>query len=148
MQENVNIQNVMQVRVAKLESVKLIGFQGEHLDDQHKLFAQMDARAKEISQKKNGNQYLVILPGLIPIVAVEVNDTSDVLEGMTAYTIPEDEYVIFKFEEKYIGDFWSSICTEENQSKYNIDLSKPRYEVFTHSLQLAGVTEWYIPTIS
>ncbi|MNZ60871.1 Bacterial transcription activator, effector binding domain [compost metagenome] len=148
MQGNVNIQNVMQVRIARLEAVKLIGFQGESLDDQHRLFTQMDERANAISQKKSENQYLVILPGLIPLVAVEVNETSDMLEGMTAYTIPEDEYVIFKFEEKYIGDFWSSICTEENQAKYNIDLSKPRYEVFTPSLQPTGVTEWYIPAIS
>lgn len=146
MQGNVNIQNVMQVRIAKLEAIKLIGFQGDNLDDQHRLFSQMDEKLREITKMKSAYQYLVILPGFFPLVAVEVYETTDVPEGMTAYTIPEDEYVIFRFEEKYIGDFWNSICTEENQSKYNIDLSKPRYEVFTPSLQPTGITEWYIPT--
>ncbi len=136
----------MQVRTEKQKAVQLIGFQGYNLEDQHKLFEQMKQNFNAITTKKSENQYLVILPGLFPLVAVEVNETNDVPEGMTTYIIPEDEYVIFRFEEKYIGDFWSSICTEENQAKYNIDLSKPRYEIFTSSLQPTGVTEWYFPT--
>jgi predicted transcriptional regulator YdeE len=148
MQSNVIIHNVMQVRTSKLKAVELIGFQGNNLDDQHRLSVLLNQRVSEISSKVSDNKYLVILPGLLPLVAVEVNDTSAVPEGMVAFTIPEDEYVIFRFEEKYIGDFWSSICTEENQSKYNIDLSKPRYEIFTANLQPRGVTEWYFPTKS
>lgn len=67
-QGHVNIQNVMQVRTAKLKAVKLIGFQGHKLDDQHELFPQMEERIGEIASKKSVNQYLVILPGLLPLV--------------------------------------------------------------------------------
>lgn len=149
MKDNVTIQDVMQVRNAKrLEAINLIGFKGDDLDDQHRLFALMDEMVGEINTQKSDNQYLVILPGLLPFVGVEVNETSDVPDGMTTYSIPEDEYVIFRFEEKYIGDFWNSICTKENQTKYHIDLSKPRYEIFKLDLQPTGVTEWYIPTKS
>lgn len=51
-QENVNIQSVVQVRTAKLEAVKLIGLQGDNLDDQHRLFAQMGERANELPRKE------------------------------------------------------------------------------------------------
>lgn len=142
------MQDEMQIRTAKLEAVKLIGFKGVSLDDQHRLFTLMEEMMGQIIARKSDNQYLVILPGLLPLVAVEVNEINHVPDGMTAFLIPEDEYVIFRFEEKYIGDFWDSICTIDNQTRYNIDLSKPRYEIFTSNLQSSGFTEWYIPTKS
>jgi len=135
----------VQTRVAKLRSVELIGFQGEHLEDERKLFDQLERNISEITRL---NQYLVILPGIRPFVAVEFNELGDAPDGMTSNTIPEGEYVIFTFEKKYVGEFWGNICTEENQAKYRIDLSKPRYEIFTPDLQPTETLEWYIPRSS
>lgn len=142
------MQDGMQERTAKMEAVNLIGFIGDNLDDQHRLFSIMEEKIGQIIARKSDDQYLVILPGLFPFVGVEVNELNVVPDGMIAYLIPEDEYVIFRFEERHIGDFWDSICTIDNQIRYNIDLSKPRYEIFTSNLQSAGFTEWYIPTKS
>ena len=139
------MQDILQVRNVKLDEVKLIGFMGDNLDDQHRLFVLMDEKIEQINSRNSDNQFLVILPGLLPLVAVEVKETINVPDGMTEFNIPEDDYVIFRFEEKYISDFWESICTIENQTKYNIDFSKPRYEIFTQDLQSTGFTEWYIP---
>ncbi len=80
------------------------------------------------------------------MVAVEVDEPRDVPEGMSSYVIPEEEYVVFSFEKKYIGEFWNTIYTEENQLEYNIDLAKPRFEVFASQLDAAGMVERYIPT--
>jgi len=134
----------VQTRVEKLRSVELVGFQGEHLEDEHKLFDQLK---QSISDSERRNRYFVILPGIRPLVAVEASDVGDIPKGMTSYTIPEDEYVLFRFEKKHVGEFWSKICTEENQAKYKIDLSKPRFEIFTSNLQPIGILEWYIPTM-
>ncbi|QYR20976.1 GyrI-like domain-containing protein [Paenibacillus sp. sptzw28] len=135
--------NFVQTRVEKLRSVELVGFQGENLEDEPELFDQLKQTIGEIEKMK---QYLVILPGIRPLVAVEFNALGDVPEGMTSFTIPEGEYVIFNFEKKYVGEFWSKICTEENQARYSIDLSKPRYEIFTPDLQPTETLAWYIPT--
>ncbi|MFD0712980.1 hypothetical protein [Paenibacillus sp. GCM10027626] len=140
-----SLDHFLQVRSAKLSSFQLIGFQGEKLEDERKVFDQLKQSINEIATM---NQYLVILPGIKPLAAVEVIETDDVPQGMMSYTIPEDEYVIFRFEKKFIGEFWINICTRENQAKYQIDLSKPRYEIFTPVLQSTGMVEWYIPTMS
>jgi predicted transcriptional regulator YdeE len=137
------MEGFVQTRVAKLRSVELVGFLGEHLEDERKLFNQLE---QNISELKSMNRYLVILPGICPLVAVEFDELGDVPEGMMSYTLPDGEYVIFRFEKKHVGEFWSNICTEENQAKYNIDLSKPRYEIFTSTLQPTGTLEWRIPT--
>ncbi|KRE32519.1 hypothetical protein ASG81_23575 [Paenibacillus sp. Soil522] len=63
--------NFVQTRVAKLRSVELVGFQGESLEDEHKLFDQLKQSISDIKRK---NQYLVILPGIRPLVAVEVSE--------------------------------------------------------------------------
>jgi hypothetical protein len=139
------MQDLLQVRNVKLDEVKLVGIMGDNLDDQHRLFVLIDEKIGQINSRKSDNLFLVILPGLLPLVAVEVDETNSIPDGMTAFLVPEDDYVIFRFEEKYISDFWESICTIENQRKYNIDLSKPRYEIFKPELQSIGFTEWYIP---
>ncbi|TLS52479.1 GyrI-like domain-containing protein [Paenibacillus antri] len=119
------------------------------MDDQDRLFTEMRARLEEVRSRKNDELYLVILPDrFIPYVAVEAADLHDVPPGMVMHRIPEDDYVVFRIEEKYLGDFWSSICSNENQLYYRIDLAKPRYERFTQELQPNGITEWYIPTVS
>ncbi|WP_409344315.1 effector binding domain-containing protein [Paenibacillus sp. MBLB4367] len=146
MSEAVNIQDVVQVRNVTIGAVRLIGIQGGKLEDQHDLFAQMEARVGEIASRKSDHPYLIILPnGLVPLVAVEVEPAGEVPEGMVAYTLPEDEYVLFHFAEAHIGEFWGSICSEENQVRYGIDLSKPRFEMFAPNLQPKGMVEWYLP---
>jgi hypothetical protein len=57
------------------------------LDDQHRLFALLNEKVGEINEKSD-NQYLVILPGLLPFVALEVNETSDVYEIFTSNLQP------------------------------------------------------------
>jgi predicted transcriptional regulator YdeE len=145
MSSSVDIAELMQVRTAKIGAVSLIGLQGLNLDDQKRLFGELEARVTEIGNRTSDSLYLVIPNDFRPIVAVEVSAASEVPEGMIAFTIPEGDYVAFRLEKKHVGDFWSNICTSENQMKYNIDLSKPRFETFSPELQSAGVLEWYIP---
>lgn len=141
----INIQEFLHTRTVKLEAIDLIGFEGQELEDQHKLFTQLSEYNTRITTKKSENPYLVILPGLVPFVALECTNTNSIPEGMTTHTIPEEEYVVFRFKESYVGDFWSTICTEENQQQYNIDLARPRFEISTSDLQSQKLVEWYIP---
>lgn len=148
MVEKVSIHERMQVRTAILGPTRLIGVKGNVLEDQHDLFKEMKLRMNEIKARTNDHAYLVILPRVVPFVALEVTETDEVPQGMVAHSIPEEEYAVFRFEEKDIGDFWDSICSQENQARYNIDLSKPRFEIFLPDLQPQGMTEWYIPVNS
>ena len=59
--------------------------------------------------------------------------------------IPEQEYEVFRFEEKHIGAFWQYLCSQENQEKYGLDIVKARYEIFNDALQPHGITEIYYP---
>jgi|GEM_PF-1378180 len=133
----------VETRVVRLRSIELAGFQGEDLEDEHRLFDQLE---QSIGENKRLKQYLVILPGVRPYAAVELSQLGAASEGMTLFTVPGGEYVIFKFDKKDIGRFWCEVCTEENQANYNIDLSKPRYEVFIPEEQPVEHLEWYIPT--
>lgn len=136
-----------QTRIYELEAITLVGFKGNSLDEENALFDLLSARLDEIHNRKNHHQYLVVEGSKpAPIVAVEVAETSLVPEGMISYTIPKGEYVIFLFETAFIGDFWEQVCSPENQDKYNIDLSKPRFEIFTAEVQNKKTIEWYIPT--
>lgn len=139
------IETMVQVRTESIGALRLIGFQGEHLDDQHELFERLELNITDITSKKNNYSYLVILPGLKPLVAIEAHSIREVPAGMTACTIPADDYVVFRLEMKHLGHFWNTICTQENQLKYHIDLSKPRFELFGNQLLPKGITEWYIP---
>lgn len=136
-----------QIRTYELEAVTLVGFKGKSLDEENALFDLLSVRFDEIPNKKNQNQYMVVEGNNpAPVVAVEVTEIGLVPEGMISYTIPKGEYVVFSFEAKFIGDFWEQVCSLENQDKYNIDLSKPRFEIFTSELQDNKKIEWYIPT--
>lgn len=137
--------DIVQVREVKLEAVNLIGLQGMRLEDQHELFRMLESRMNEIDATRNGSPYLVITPDFRPVVGVEVGTFDKVPQGMIAYTIPADDYVVFRFEKKHIGNFWNQICSDENQSNYNIDLTKPRYERFAPELQSSGTVEWHLP---
>jgi predicted transcriptional regulator YdeE len=136
-----------QIRTYELEAVTLVGFKGKSLDEENALFDLLSVRFDEIPNKKNQNQYMVVEGNNpAPVVAVEVTEIGLVPEGMISYTIPKGEYVVFSFEAKFIGDFWEQVCSLENQDKYNIDFSKPRFEIFTSELQNKKRIEWYIPT--
>lgn len=136
-----------QTRTYELEAVTLVGFKGKSLDEENALFELLSARFDEIANKKNQIQYMVVEGNNpAPVVAVEVTEIGLVPEEMISYTIPKGEYVVFSFEAKFIGDFWEQVCSPENQDKYNIDLSKPRFEIFTSELQDNKKIEWYIPT--
>jgi predicted transcriptional regulator YdeE len=141
------LNNFAKTRIYALEAVTLIGFKGNSLDEEDTLFDLLSARLDEIPNKKNQHQYMVVEGSQpAPLVAVEVTETRLVPEGMISYTIPKGEYLVFSFEAKFIGDFWEQVCSPENQDKYNIDLSKPRFEIFTSELQDNKKIEWYIPT--
>lgn len=141
------LSDFVQTRVCELEAVTLVGFQGQSMDEENELFDQLTTRSNEIPARKNDHQYLVVSgSNPTPVVAVEVEEISSVPESMTSYTIPSGEYVVFSFEERFIGDFWQHVCSSDNQAKYNIDLSKPRFEIFPSELQSEKMTEWYIPT--
>ncbi|RKN84256.1 AraC family transcriptional regulator [Paenibacillus ginsengarvi] len=140
------LENVIQVRTVKRDVTPLIGFEGAGLDDEKRLFKRLNETFELIAGGKRPPMYLVILmPGFRPFAAVEAPDSGPIPNGMTAYTIPADDYVVFGFEKAHVGLFWSSICTEDNQKKYNIDLAKPRFEIGTPELETAGLIEWYIP---
>ncbi|MBS4201452.1 hypothetical protein KHA93_17645 [Bacillus sp. FJAT-49732] len=83
------LQDILQVRTEWLPSIQLIGFQGR-LDDQHTLFSDLNEKVNDLLTKKTANQYLVILPELISVVAIERNDVKFIPDVMTAFIIPED----------------------------------------------------------
>lgn len=143
----VTFSDIVETRACKLHAFTLVGYEGQSMDEEKHLFNQLNEHANEISAVKSDNRYLVVLGKfIVPFVALEVTDATNVPSLMKALTIPEDEYVAFKFSKKHVGDFWATVCTAENQNQYNIDLSKPRFEIFTPELQDTGLLEWYIPT--
>jgi predicted transcriptional regulator YdeE len=140
------MEQAMQVRTIVTEPVKLVGFMSANgPQDERMLFERLQARKSEIAGRTGEEEYLVIVPGGL-IVAAPVSDITDVPEGMIGYTIEADEYVVFRFEEKFIGDFWDYFCNPANQNKYNLNIDKPRFEIFRSDLQPQGVTEIYFPT--
>ncbi|WP_158302066.1 effector binding domain-containing protein [Paenibacillus mesophilus] len=142
----VNIDEFMQVRFERREAVSVVGVKGGGPDDENRLFDEIKARGDEIAHKKNLNHYLVIIPNGL-IIAHEVTESDGPIpEGMVGFTIPADEYAVCRFEERYIGSFWGHICKEPVKSKYNLNFTKPRFEIFAEHLQPQGVTEIYIPT--
>lgn len=140
------ISEFVQTRTCSLQTLTLVGFQGQSLAEENELFDRLNARLQEITNRKNDHPYMIVAGSEpAPVVAVEVVEPGQVPEGMIRYTLPEGEYVVFSFEERYIGEFWEQVCTPERQADYGIDLSKPRFEVFAPELQAANRVEWYIP---
>jgi len=142
---NENIEEFMQVRYEKREAVLVVGVKGDGPQDENRLFAELESGKNEIVNKKNENQYLVIIPNGL-IVGHAVTELGSIPEGMISFVIPADEYAVCRFEEKYIGSFWGQICKVPIQTKYNLNFIKPRFEIFVEHLQPQGMTEIYIPT--
>jgi predicted transcriptional regulator YdeE len=140
----VTFSDSIEAHICRVNAVSLIGIQGISMDEEKELFNRLNDRLGEIEAKKS-TKYLVVSGKVpAPFAAVEVLDTANVPEGMVAFTIPEGEYVKFKLNKEHVGLFWANVCTNENQAKYNIDLSKPRFELFTSDMPTA-IIEWYIP---
>lgn len=145
MSVQVNMDEVLQVKNIQLLAIEVIGFIGNGPEDEIELFAEMKLRKDEIENRIDENEYLVITPdGLI--VASAVPNVDIIPVGMVHVTIPADEYVVFRFEEKFIGDFWDHFSSPQSQAKYNLNCDKIRFEIFKEELQPKGITEIYFPT--
>ncbi|MEK8127482.1 GyrI-like domain-containing protein [Paenibacillus filicis] len=140
----VKFSETVEAQICRIHAVSLIGIQGKSMDEEKELFSRLNDRVEEIEAKKSTNCLLVSGREPTPFVAVEVSDTANVPEGMVAVTIPEGEYVKFKFNKEHVGLFWANVCTDENQAKYKLDLSKPRFELFTPDMP-TDLIEWYLP---
>ncbi|MDF2651149.1 MAG: hypothetical protein K0Q73_6954 [Paenibacillus sp.] len=143
----VKMEELMQVRIVSIEAIEAIGFRGRGPEDEKKLFADLRSRMTEIQNRKDDHEYLIIGPeGLF--AAAAVTNTEFIPEGMVLITIPADEYNVFRFEEKYIGDFWNYFSNPDAQAEYILDCDKIRFEIFKEELQPKGVTEIYFPVNS
>lgn len=109
--------------------------------------ATLKARREEIQdQAADHNTYMVIHDnGSKMTVGLLVNRVGEVPEGMVSMTLPEEEYEVFRFEEKHICSFWQFFCEQDNQKKYGVDAAKARFEIFNDGLQPNGVTEICFP---
>ncbi|MCC3372919.1 GyrI-like domain-containing protein [Cohnella sp. REN36] len=77
----------MQVKQIQLAAIQTIGFRGEGIQDEHKLFRQLKSRKNEIEHRIDEHAYLVISPdGLY--VAAAVARFGAIPEGMESVTIP------------------------------------------------------------
>lgn len=140
------IEDAFQVKRVRLDSAEIVGFKGMGLQDEHLLFEQLQARKHEIAHQISDEEYLVISPkGLV--VGVRVSQVVELPEKMVHITIPADDYMIFRFEEKMIGDFWEYFSKTNNRAKYKLDCDKMRFEIFKEELQPKGMTEIYVPVV-
>jgi predicted transcriptional regulator YdeE len=151
-QNTVNMEELWTTRSEQYGMRLIIGVQNQlpqsYEDEQH-LFATLKARKNEIrDQTMDGNTYMVIHDnGSKMTVGLMVNFIREVPEGMVSLTLPEEEYEIFRFDEKHICSFWQYFCVQDNQKKYELDVVKARYETFNDSLQPHGITEIYFPKV-
>lgn len=151
-QNTVNMEELWTTRRERYGTRLIIGVQNQlpqsYEDEQH-LFATLKARKNEIlDQTMDGNTFMVIHDnGTKMTVGLMVNHIREVPEGMVTLILPEEEYEVFRFEEKYICSFWQYFCDQDNQKKYKLDVAKARYETFNDSLQPHGITEIYYPKL-
>ncbi|WHX50951.1 GyrI-like domain-containing protein [Paenibacillus woosongensis] len=142
-----NLNEIVETYNCKRKAFILIGFSGQSMEEEKHLFRKLNERMNEITNSTNKLQYLVVSGKYpTPFVGAEVTDSQNVPEGMNALTIPAEEYVAFKFKKEHVGDFWENVCTIDNQERYQIDLSKPRFEIFKPDQQNTELLEWFIPT--
>lgn len=145
-----NMEELWKTREERLGMRRIIGVQNQlpqsHEDEQQQ-FATIKARSSEIpDQTMDGNLYMVIHEnGSKMTVGLTVHHVSEIPEGMVSLTLPEQDYQVFRFEEKHICSFWKYFCDHENQAKFELDVVKARFEVFNDSLQPHGFTEIFFP---
>lgn len=149
-QNAVDMEQLWTIRSEQFKERFLIGLQNllpQSYEDEQKLFAKLAARKNEImEQTLDANTYMAIHDnGSKMTVGLMVNELGEVPEGMVSLVIPDEEYIVFRFEVKHICSFWQFFCEEGNQKKYEVDVVKARYETFNDSLQPNGMTEIYFP---
>jgi predicted transcriptional regulator YdeE len=150
MTTQLNMEEVWTTRSEKLGNRMFVGVQNQlpqTYEDEIRLFELIDLRKEEIKDHiHDENTYMIIHEeGSKMTVAVRVNECKDIPDGMVLLSLPEESYQVFRFEEKYICDFWKYFCELENQNKYNLSTVKARFETFNSSLQPNGITEIYFP---
>lgn len=134
------------IRHCRREAMQLVGLGGRTMEDEKSLFDKLRDRLNEIEHDVSRAQYLVVSgKHPAPFVGVDGTDTKDVPDGMHRITIPAEDYMAFAFHKSRTGDFWNLVCTDDNQSRYRIDLSKPRFESFDPVAVPTETIEWYIP---
>ncbi|MFD0713373.1 GyrI-like domain-containing protein [Paenibacillus sp. GCM10027626] len=151
-QNAVDMEELWTIRTERFRERFLIGLQNQlpqSYEDEQQLFAMLEARKGEIKgQILDGNTYMVIHDnGSKMTVGLMVNQLEEVPEGMVSLIVPDEEYVVFSFEEKYICSFWQFFCERHNRAKYELDAVKARFETFNDSLQPNGITEIYYPKL-
>lgn len=73
MEDKLSLKDILKMRREKLSSIQLVGYVGKVLEDQHDLFSIMEEKLGSVMQNINIEQYLVILPGLVPFVAIRAD---------------------------------------------------------------------------
>ncbi|WP_082053511.1 GyrI-like domain-containing protein [Gordoniibacillus kamchatkensis] len=152
-QNAVNMETLWTIRTEQFKERSFIGLQNplpQSYEDEQRLFATLAARRNEImGQTLDGNTYMVIHDnGSKMTVGLMVTQLGEIPDGMVSLNLPDEEYVVFRFEEKHICSFWQFFCDRENQKKYELDVVKARFETFNDSLQPNGITEIYFPKAS
>jgi predicted transcriptional regulator YdeE len=149
-QNAVDMEQLWTIRTERFKKRYFIGLQNQlpqSYEDEQRLFATLEDRRNEImGQTMDGNTYMVIHDnGSKMTIGLMVNQPGEVPEGMVSLVLPDEEYVVFRFEEKHICSFWQYFCDQDNQKKYELDVVKARFETFNDSLQPNGITEIYYP---
>lgn len=149
-QNTVNMEELWTIRRGKEGKRLFVGVQNQlpqSHEDEQRLFATLEARKEEIkNQVMDGNTYMIIHDnGTRMTVAYKINCLDLIPEGMVSLMLPEEEYEVFRFEEKHICSFWQYFCDPHHQQKYGVDVVKARFETFNDMLQPHGITEIYFP---
>ncbi|GAA4838685.1 hypothetical protein GCM10023310_15590 [Paenibacillus vulneris] len=151
-QKTVEMESLWSTRTERFQGRWFVGVQNplpQSYEDEKQLFARLDARKHEISGPLDENTYMLIHEnGSRMTVGLRVDQPEEIPEGMVSLHLPDEEYAVFRFEEKYICSFWQFFCTPAHQKKYGLDIAKARFETFNETLQPRGITEIYFPKVT
>jgi predicted transcriptional regulator YdeE len=151
-QSAINIEELWTTRTEEYGRRQFVGVRNrlpQSYEDEQRLFATLQIRKEEIADRStDGNMYMIIHDnGSNMTVAFRVDRIADLPQDMVSLELPEEEYVVFRFEEKHICSFWEYFCDVNHQQKYGVDVVKARYETFNEVLQPNGMTEIYFPKV-
>lgn len=149
-EQSFDLQNEIKVRMEHVPDLHFVGIRvsppGPNVAAIKSLWDQLESKLPDIDNRINEGVTYEISDDMFA-VAVAVSGLGRIPEGLVAISVPAGDYAVFHFEEKYIGDFWNSTCSNpEIKAKYRLNYATPRYEVFNQDLQPNGYTEVYIPT--
>ncbi|MDF2653310.1 MAG: AraC family transcriptional regulator [Paenibacillus sp.] len=149
-EQSFDLQNEIKVRMENLSELHFVGIRvsppGHDVAAIKALWDQLESKLPDIENRINEGVTYEISDDKFA-VAVAVSGFGRIPEELVAISVPAGDYAVFHFEEKYIGDFWSSFCPNPQiKAKYRLNYVTPRFEVFNQELQPNGYTEVYIPT--